>query len=296
MTLNIQVDTCCQIEGISLEIVSYLESRGDVYYFKTLIHKESDTSVQGLLRIGSALGGLQRELLLRDYLKDHKMISPLLKVVRDSSIEVTIPLPEDIPPPTESEDYLEEEYYPEEVVETVQKEKILILSEYPENNLELTTEKDLSHSLLILTQICQFFRYVTLGNWCFISILPQYIQRSALIQFYDLTSVYPLEETVTLDSLDSYCVPELAYSHQVLEQDSTYVVGCLLLEILEIESPDYLTLASKKIQLLSQILSLSLSPYQENRLSLSQLLNLLVTLRKNLNIPRIWWKLAVTPS
>jgi len=316
MNLKIQVDTCCQIEDLPIEIISYLGNQEDIHYFKTIIHSR-ETPINGLLRVGSPSGGLKRELLLREYLKDHRMISPLLKVITEPSLEINLSTIVEEVPSTEASDhleeeyysaesdYLEEEYYPEEEIETFSQEKLLILSQYPDNSLEFPTvdythkeENNLSDSLLVVTQICQFFRYVTQGNWCFVTLLPQYIQKGSLIQFYDLTTAYPLDSVVTrIDTIDSYGVPELAYGHQVCERDSSYVIGRLLGKILHIDNLDTLTLNSfsltqKQIPLLWQILSLSLSPLAQNRLPLSQLLNLLVSLRKTLSFPRLWWEIG----
>ncbi len=291
MTLTIQVDTCFQIEDTPIEILDYLGNREDVYYFKTLIHS-SEKATEGLLRVGSLSGGLHRELTLRDYLKDHKMLSSLVKVITEPSVEIQLASIET--PSLPDSNYLEEEYYPEEEIDLISPEKLLILSQYPENTLDndLETEQNLNDYLLVISQICQFFRYVTQGNWCFVSLLPQYIQKGSLIKFYDLTSVYPLNSTITLDSVDSYSAPELAYGHQIVEQHSTYAIGKFLYQILPRENLETLSPSIKRVPLLSQILSLSLSPIPENRLPLSQLLNLLVTLRKNLSFPRLYWEIG----
>jgi len=287
-SLTIQVDTCFELSDLKLEIQAYLGNREDVYYFKTLIYQQEQTNI-GLLRVGSSTGGLHRELLLRDFLKEHKMISPLINISREIDPKIVIPIE-----PIDDSQYLEEEYYPEEDIFTRLSEKIILLSQYPQETLEL---EDLASSLISITQICQFFRHVSQNSWCFVSLLPEYITKGPLVCFYDLTCAYPLNSPVTLSNLDRYCVRELIYKHPVQEQDSSYVVGKLIAKIFAIDDSellnlDSLTLEQKKVPLLWQIISLSLYPIAQNRPSLTQLLSLLVALRRNLLAQKIDWEIA----
>jgi len=287
--LIIQVDSCFELADIKLEVLTYLGSREDVYYFKTLIYGDQ-LSCHGLLRIGSSTGGLHRELLLRDYLKEHKMICPLLKISREINPKIIIP-EGDHPKSDNDIQYLEEEYYLEDDIFSSPQEKIILLSHYPENPLDF---KDITSSLVSITQICQFFRYLSQAGWCFISLMPEYIAKGSLVCFFDLTCAYPLNSQVTLTNPDYYCVGELIYKHPVQEQDSSYVIGKLIAKVFGIDdkflSLDCLTLEQKKVPLLWQILSLSLYPLAQKRPSLSQLLSLLVALRKKFTstYPTYW--------
>ena len=138
----------------------------------------------------------------------------------------------------EDKEYLEEEYYPEaEILVNVSNEKLLVLSYLPDENQSLEhwlkTEHDLEQSLLITSQICQVFRYLHQRKWCILNFVPRFIQMGTLIQFFDLTSVYPLGEVLKCGFMGNYYAPELAYSKDPIDEKmSSYAVGALLYQII----------------------------------------------------------------
>ncbi|MGK7877804.1 MAG: PP2C family serine/threonine-protein phosphatase [Xenococcaceae cyanobacterium] len=204
-------------------------------------------------------------------------------------------------------EYLEEEFYEEKALDSdSSSEKLLLLSYLPEKgqNLETWLQQDnsLEQSLLLASQVCQFCRYVYQRQWCVSAILPQFIQIGIPIQFFDLTSAYPVGEKLTFGFISDYSPPELFYGHPIAEQMSTYVVGTLLYQALHHRLPprtegianaaENLERNLKKIPKIYQILSISLSPVPEERFPLSQLLNLLVNTRKSLQVPQVRWEVA----
>ena len=210
-------------------------------------------------------------------------------------------------------EYLEEESYPEKQIglEGVESssEKLLLLSYFPNEEETLATwleqDNDLESSLLLASQICQFCRYVHEREWCLISILPQFSQFSNIgkpIQFFDLTTAYPVGTKLDNGFINDYCAPELLYSNVVTEEMSTYVVGAVLYQALHhklpprsdgIASPtEELDLEIQKIPRIYQILSISLAPIPEERFPLSQLVHLLVKTRQSLSTSKVRWETA----
>jgi len=317
-TLVIQENICCQIKQFKLEIVEFLGQFLDIHYYRVIIH---NLDKPGLLRLGCVDGGLKRELQLRQHLGYHKMAYELLLNITLESVnlgaESTIspsPLPNDAPEgegitaekepqqPADSE-YLEEEYYPQVDIYSSQ-EKLLLLSEIPQESETLETWLTQPHSLeeclLIASQICQFFRFVYQYQICFINLLPQYIKVGTPLQFYDLTHAYQQGQKPTYGFVGEYYPPELAYGNAITEQMSTYVVASFLYQTIHQQLPptpeaiaqNLSNLEIKKIPKIYQILTIGLNAYPENRFSLSQLLNLLVTTRKALATPRVTWQIA----
>ncbi len=299
-TLTIQANICCQIEQFQLEITNYIGHFLDSDYFEVIIHN-SDTL--GLLRLGNIDGGLQRELQLREQLGEHKMLSPLLATVTESSVTISFntPSPSIIEEDSDSE-YLEEEYYEEINPEDESTEKLILLSELPPAETTLATwlqqPHPLEECLLITSQICQFFRYVYQQKWCFISLFPQLTQIKTPLEFFDLTCAYPEGNQLDLGLMGDYYPPEIAYGNQqVNEQMSSYVVGAFFYQSLHQElPPPEENFRIKKIPKIYQILKISLSSLAEERFTLSQLVNLLVTSRReNINLP-ISWEIAYTST
>jgi len=84
--------------------------------------------------------------------------------------------------------YLEEEFYEEQEVGSESSGQKLILLSYlpdPGETLEawLTKDNSLESSLLLASQVCQFFRYAYQQEWCFVQILPKFIQMGTLQYF-----------------------------------------------------------------------------------------------------------------
>ncbi|NET73196.1 MAG: serine/threonine-protein phosphatase, partial [Sphaerospermopsis sp. SIO1G2] len=194
--LVIQINTTITLENYHLEIFEYLgQLTIDVYYFHVKISTLENPEPQlGLLRIGAIDSGLSREIQLREKLKDYKLIAPLILQTQLDTVTININSSEgeDLPKiektevaeietndtenelETESE-FLEEEYYQQqEMTSNLSRDKIILLSYIPEvnNTLKtwLTAENSLEKSILLASQVCQFFRYLHQQKWCMVSI------------------------------------------------------------------------------------------------------------------------------
>jgi protein phosphatase len=198
-------------------------------------------------------------------------------------------------------DYLEEEYYEEqEITSNSSTEKLLLLSYFPNEAKSLktwlTAEHSLEESIFLTTQVCQFLRYVHQQNWCLVSILPELIEMTTPIQFLDLTSAYPVGETLPSGLLGNYCAPELAYNKTPInELMSSYTVAALLYHAIHkqpLELTQSIDIKINPIPRIFQILKISLSPIPEERFPLSQLLANLVETRQAISTPKIHWQIA----
>ncbi len=332
-SLVIQTHSKLTIGNIPVEIISYLgQFTADVHYFQVNILPPDDSTTPsepmklGLLRVGSLESGLNRELQLREILGDYKLIAQLLAHSQAASVtinlETTPPLPqetdtvdqgslitdtqeleEESPAETTSSNYLEEEYYPETET-TSSTEKILLLTDFPDQTktLEtwLTAEHTLEESLFLTTQVCQFFRYIHQRDWCLISLLPPWVQMGTPIKFFDLTTAYPLGATLPSGLLGDYLAPELGYSQNPIQESmSTYTVGALLYHIIHQHPlPQELSLEFqiKPIPQIYQILKICLAPVAEQRFNLSQLLNVLVETRKSYSTIKTQWQVATAST
>ncbi|QOV23995.1 PP2C family protein-serine/threonine phosphatase [Anabaenopsis elenkinii] len=317
-SLVIQTHSKLTIGNIPVQIISYLgQFTADVHYFQVNILPPDDSTTPsepmklGLLRVGSLDSGLNRELQLREILGDYKLIAQLLAHSQAASVtinlETTPPLPQDtdtvdqgsLITDTPGDNYLEEEYYPEAET-TSSTEKILLLTDFPDQSqtLEtwLTAEHTLEESLFLTTQVCQFFRYIHQRDWCLISLLPPWVQMGTPIKFFDLTTAYPLGATLPSGLLGDYLAPELGYSQNPIQESmSTYTVGALLYHIIHQHPlPQELSLEFqiKPIPQIYQILKISLAPVAEERFNLSQLLNVLVETRKSYSTIKTKWQIA----
>jgi protein phosphatase len=309
--LIIQENICFQIQNLQLEIISYLgQLTPDIYYFQVNI-----TSHQpGLLRIGATDSALNQEVKLRNQLGNYKLISELLAHTIEDNIIINI-LPQTIPEIENSifpiiepiieidtqKEYLEEEYYPEtEIITNTSNQKLLILTYLPQENqtLEtwLKTEHSLEESLFIISQICQLFRYLHQRELCFINILPQFIQMGTPIQFFDLSSAYPLGKILDSGLVGNYCAPELAYcKNPIQETMSSYTVAALLYHIIHqqnLPTDPTIEIQINPIPHLYQILKICLSSFPEERFPLEQLLKILVSTRQEISTPKINWEIA----
>ena len=197
--------------------------------------------------------------------------------------------------------YLEEEYYPEkEICSDSSTPKLILLSYFPDEEETLETwlkaERSLEESLSLASQVCQFFRYVYQRKWCFVHILPQLIQIGIPIQFYDLTSAYPVGEALSSGLLGHYCASELAYGkNPIHESMSSYTVGALLYQSIHkqpLPQEQEIEFKIKPIPRIYQLLKICLSPVPEDRFPLSQLLSLLVETRQSLRTNQIQWTVA----
>ncbi|XZN94221.1 MAG: protein phosphatase 2C domain-containing protein [Microcoleus sp.] len=198
-------------------------------------------------------------------------------------------------------EYLEEECYPEEEMCADEGDrKLLLLTYLPEDNTTLQSwlgeDNSLESCLSITSQVCQFFRYIHKHGWCFVQILPQFIELGTPIKFFDLTGAYPLNEKLRSGLLENYAAPELAYgSHPIQETMSSYTVGALLYHAIHkqpLASTSQIDLKINPIPRIYQLLKIALSPLPEERFPLSQLLSLLVETRQSLQGTKIDWNVA----
>ena len=198
-------------------------------------------------------------------------------------------------------EYLEEECYPEEEMCADEGDrKLLLLTYLPEDNTTLESwlgeDNSLESCLSITSQVCQFFRYIHQRGWCFVQILPEFIELGTPIKFFDLTGAYPLNEKLRSGLSENYAAPELAYgSHPIQEAMSSYTVGALLYHAIHkqpLSSTNQIDLKINPIPRIYQLLKIALSPLPEERFPLSQLLSLLVETRQSLQGTKIHWNVA----
>lgn len=309
----IKENICFQLQNLQIEIISYLgQLTPNIDYFQVNIASEKP----GLLRIGAIDSALKRELELRKKLGDYKLIAELLAHSEDNitidikfdikpqntpEIETTISPIAEIDTTSEylAEEYLAEEYYPETEISTnISNQKLLILTYLPRENqtLEtwLKTEHTLEESLLITGQICQLFRYIYQREWCVINILPQFIKIGTPIEFFDLTNAYPVDEILTSGLVGNYCDPELAYCKSPIQETmSSYTVAALLYQIIHKQTlPTDQEIEISPIPIIHQILKICLSTLLEERFTLEQLLQILVSTRQEISTPKINWEMA----
>lgn len=320
-TLLIQENQSFQIENFRVEVLSYLgQLATDIYYFKVNIFEiETDTVIGqlALLRVGSDKGGLYRELKLREALGDYKMVAELLAhtivdsvIINPHLFTTNLTVNQEYKqhqPDHSTQDgettpqYLEEEYFPEiEANFELSSSKLLLLTDFVEDTKTLDTwlksEPSLEDSLFITSQVCQFLRYVHERNWCFISIEPRLIKIGTPCTFFDLTSAYPVGETLPFCLSGSYCASELASNKSLIHESmSSYTVGALLYHSIHQQplSPHQTTeLTINPIPGIYQILKITLSPIPEERFTLSQFLTILLEHRQAIRNPKIRWNVA----
>jgi serine/threonine protein phosphatase PrpC len=197
-------------------------------------------------------------------------------------------------------EHLEEEYYPEvEMCGDGSDRKLLVLTYLPEEKTTLQSwlgaDNSLESSLSITSQVCQFFRHIHQQGWCFVQILPEFIEIGIPLKFFDLTGAYPLNEKLKSGLLENYCAPELAYSHPIQEAMSSYTVGALLYHAIHkqpLSSDNQIDIKINPIPRIYQLLKIALSPLPEERFPLSQLVSLLVETRQSLQATKIHWNVA----
>lgn len=314
--LIIQEQECLEIENFTLEILSYLGLLStDVHYFKVnLKNNETEEDQLGLLRVGSINGSLKRELELREILQDYQMIPNILAQRIEESVMINPELTMERDPIEENNleteiiedetrlenNYLEEETYPEEdMTNDTSTEKLLLLTNFPDEETSLATWLKQEHSpedyVAITTQICQFFNYLYQKNWCCINLIPELITIEKPLKFYDLTNSYSVDIELTSGLTGAYIAPELASSQGINELMSSYTIGTFLYQCFHQKLPLIDTIMGIEINpipRLYQMLKISLSPVAEERFTLTQFLSLLVETRKSLTNTSINWEVA----
>lgn len=319
------------IEGIEVEVKEHQGQFADVHYFKAKFFRQDVVlSEFGLLRVGTIDGGLKRELEFRKALGNYGLVSQLLTYATKEAVRVSLKIPNaDVETASEAEfsvelkkqttfnpevvlestsiddskeeaeSYLEEMILDDSFRVDIPSQKLILLSELPphEQSLEAWIHKEhsLEESLLLVSQICQFFRYAHQHNWCFVQIFPQYIQQGSPIKFFDLTGAYPINYSFPSGVLGDYCPPELAYETPPLtESVSTYIVGALLYQSIHNQLPTRTSFTLPDIKptpYIYQILKICLS-LPEDRFPLAQLLSLLLEVRQSLQKRSIRWETA----
>ena len=335
--LVFQEKICCYLNKLRVEINTYLGRFADVYYFTVILHNPGDytdisTNNQvrkgksGLLRVGNTDGALSRELQLRQTLGNFKMISELLASVIEESVyvssrlssvenqnhdktntlikneQVLITESENIDQNSKlSSEYLEDQLYDNNTDYESSGQMRILLSYLPSDEESLATwltkTNSLESCLLITSQVCQFFRFVSQRQWSFIQIFPKFIEIGTPVQFFDLTGAYPVGEHLAFGLMADYCAPELAYdsSCTIGEQMSAYTVGCLLHQAIHHQLPPQELNSELQIQPIPriyQIIKTCLSRIPEERFPLSQLLNFLVEIRQSMGISQVYWEVA----
>lgn len=263
-----------QIDNFDVKVRSYLGQLAvGIHYFAVdiLADDKTESEQQGLLRVGSTDSDLAQELLIRDSLKDYKMVAPLLAhtttenfvledlIAQPQTVSSSITQEQNLSEPIDAEklniiadanedslsadessnqNYLEEETYPEKSVSFSEGDKqLFLLTSLPETELTLdrylTQENSLETSLSIAIQVCQFFRYAYERGWCFINTLPNFIEMTTPIKLIDLTGCCRKDEKLRSGLLGRYCAPETATNNQpIKESASTYTVAALLYHLI----------------------------------------------------------------
>ncbi|MBR8831738.1 MAG: hypothetical protein N5P05_002668 [Chroococcopsis gigantea SAG 12.99] len=307
-SLVIREGICFILEEYCLEVIQYIGTfTPDVHSFKVNFFPSGSSfeyPQEGLLRVSSIGGGLQRELTLREALGNYAMVAELLATQKVDAVEINTSSSGEVSPTVEDqqaeadgevEDYLEEEFHPEVNVG----DKLLLLTLFPtvENNLESYLDRTFSiqESLSLTIQICQFFCYAFHKRWCFIDLNTKFVEINKPLKFYDLSTAYSLDEETTSALVGTYTAPELQQGAALDERMSTYSVAALLYQLLHQRLPHrdgFYNLYIEPVPLIYQLLKLSLSISIEERFCLTQLLSLLITTRKLLQAPQIVWTIA----
>lgn len=197
-------------------------------------------------------------------------------------------------------DYLEEEYYPETAIENdTQPEKLLLLTQFPQENLTLEAWLKEEHSkeeaLTLVIQVCQLFSYIAKKNWYLINLLPRFIEIDKPLKIFDLTCAYSIEESLTSGIIGEYCAPELASIRSINESMSSYAIAALLYQTIHQKLPQsgqIITLEIEPIPRIYQLLKIALSSVPEERFPLAQFLSLLIETRNSLRSLKVQWNIA----
>jgi PPM family protein phosphatase len=201
---------------------------------------------------------------------------------------------------TTSSEYLEEETYPEEEIHThTTPEKLLLLTDFPKEDLTLENwlkqEHDRAEEIGLVIQLCQLFSHIAKQNWCAIDISPKFIEVGKPLRIFDLSNTYPKDQKLAAGMLGGYCAPELASSPNVNELMSSYTIGALFYQLIHRKLPELdrdFNLEIQPIPRIYQLLKISLSPDPQERFPISQLLNLLIELRNSLKTKKVQWDVA----
>ena len=73
--------------------------------------------------------------------------------------------------------------------------------------------------------------YLSQNGWYCLDLCPEFITIGTPIKFYDLTHIYPQAIELKTGLLGKYSAPELAYSKEINQFMSSYVIGSLMYQI-----------------------------------------------------------------
>ena len=257
----------------------------------------------------SSQGENERETIFESSEPPFITLGPL---VEDDNLSVDSPdvivdsseLAEDSTNQKGAENYLEEEFFPEQQVGTqglYDAEVLLLLSPYPEKKetlLQWIADKpNVFDSISTLIQICQFCSVLSQNKWCLTHINPEFIYLDQPLRFLDLADVYPSGATLQNALEGDYCPPELSYGNlECHDFIMTYLVGALLYQCLyHHKIPRNQGIEALKLSpqpLLHQILTICLSSHPEERFPIAQLRDLLVSTRRKLNQQHWQWNVV----
>lgn len=248
------------------------------------------------LSLGSSLSDREKEIFSQESEILDARVEALENAGKENPLEIDLePLEEDS---ATSSEFLEEEYYePVEIASQSSGDRLFFLSPLVSEKETLTAwlkeEQSREQSLLLASQVCQFFRVLSQKGYCLTSLFPEFVQMEKPIRFFDLSGVYPMGEVLKTGLMTDYCSPEVASDRPVDEQMSTYIVGLLLYQAIHHRLPtDRLNPDIDKIPRIHQILKIALNPIADDRFYLSQLLSLLVETRQALRSRQIRWQVA----
>lgn len=196
------------------------------------------------------------------------------------------------------DDYLEEEYYPEIDINNQEfSTKLLVLTPYPDEEDTLRQWLTKPHTdeeyLSIIVQLCQCFFYLSQNGWYCLDLSPEFITMGTPIKFYDLTHIYAEDMELKTGLLGKYCAPELAYSKEINQFMSSYVIGVLMYQMFhDNQLPNFQKFTLNLIPRIYQILQVCLSPITEERYPLNQLLKLVIETRNDLRNITISWQIV----
>ena len=203
-----------------------------------------------------------------------------------------------------------DEVYEEELPLIPSQDKLIVLSEFlpSEESLSIWLEKknSFTESLLLISQVTQFFRQAIQQKYCFVSLIPQFIQKShnnLPVKFFDLTHVYLLNEELSQGIAGDYYPPEIMLGGKITETMSTYVAGSLLYEALYNQLPlrndreliDVDQIVQQNLPQtprIHQLLKIALAQSPEERFLLSQFLSLTISTRKYFEKKKVRWQVS----
>ena len=199
---------------------------------------------------------------------------------------------------TENYDYLEDDSA--EITNVSPNSKLILLSYLPTagQTLDIWLQKKHSYELAldVTNQVCQLFQQAYQQEWCFFQVIPQFIQVNSTIKFFDLTNVRLVSEKVGSVRETEYCAPEIAFDCPVSEGMSAYIIGVLLYQAIYQQlpntKPNFSFSTIPPIPGIHQIINLCLFPIVNERISLTQLTEVLKETQQTVSSCKVQWDVA----